>query len=330
MFFNHYYGNDTRPFYSYILFYFSHDPRQFRTGAMSGHVDHWMRMERQLAEHNRAEIVTDDKRVAIRKAIRWAQLGFTISLSMPVEGTSTAVADQKKAKQEAECKKRNLELMRTDPPRPFLSGLVANSLASEIIGLLHSLLTEPGSAAVWAAAVKQVKCMLLTLNMLVSFCFMQVLGQALSSVPQLMPKLSKHVEEIHSALMTSNTAIAPTSVLHQASLATAAFATLGGFHESLRPGLKVEVTGGGVKNSYGTITSILDRRGMASVQFEDDPTCYDPKQSLEVPLSRLMIPQRGSVSLTQLSKENKVLFSVCYLMLCRLAEGISSRCVYCC
>ena len=121
-------------------------------------------MERQLDEHNRAEIVTDDKRVAIRKAIRWAQLGFTISLSTPVEGTSAAVADQKKAKQEAECKKRNLELMRTDPPRPFLSGLVANSLASEIIGLLHSLLTEPGSAAVWAAAVKQVICMLLAVS----------------------------------------------------------------------------------------------------------------------------------------------------------------------
>ena len=139
-----------------MIFHFSHDPRQFRTGAISGHVDHWMRMDRQLAEHNKAEIITDEKRVAIRKAIRWAQLGFTISLSTPVEGTSAAVADQKKAKQEAECKKRNLELMRTDPPRPFLSGHVANSLASEIIGLLHSLLTEPGSAAVWAAAVKQV------------------------------------------------------------------------------------------------------------------------------------------------------------------------------
>ena len=158
MYSNHCYGKITSQYYFVCdVFHFSHDPRQFRTGAMSGHVDHWMRMDRQLAEHNKAEIVTDEKRVAIRKAIRWAQLGFTISLSTPVEGTSAAVADQKKAKQEAECKKRNLELMRTDPPRPFLSGHVANSLASEIIGLLHSLLTEPGSAAVWAAAVRQVK-----------------------------------------------------------------------------------------------------------------------------------------------------------------------------
>lgn len=117
-----------------------------------------------------------------------------------------------------------------------------------------------------------------------------------------MPKLSKHVEEIHGALMTNTSPAAPVSCLHQASLATAAFATLGGFHESLRPGLRVEVTGGGVTNSCGTITSILDRRGMASVQFEDDSTCYDPRQSLEVPLSRLNIPQRGSVSLNQLSE----------------------------
>ena len=153
--------------------------------------------------------------------------------------------------------------MRTDLPQPLLNGLVANSLASEIIGLLHSLLTEPGSAEVWAAAVRQVICMLLAA--LVCCCFMQVLGRALSSVPQLMPKLSKLVEEIHSALMTSNTAVAPASCLHKASLATTTFATLRGFHESLKPGLRVEVTGGGVNNLYGTVTSMLDRRGMASV-----------------------------------------------------------------
>ena len=34
---------------------------------------------------------------------------------------------------------------------------MANSLTSEIIGLLHSLLTEPGSAAAWETAVRQVK-----------------------------------------------------------------------------------------------------------------------------------------------------------------------------
>ena len=129
-----------------------------------------------------------------------------------------------------------------------------------------------------------------------------MLGQALSSVPQLIPKLSKHVEEIHSALKTNTTLSTPMTCLHQASLATAAFATLGGFCESLRADLRVEVTGGGVTNSCGTITSILDRRGLASVQFENGSACYDPKQTLEVPLSRLSIPQRGTVSLKQLSK----------------------------
>ena len=132
---------------------------------------------------------------------------------------------------------------------------------------------------------------------------MQVLGQALSSVPQMMPKLSKHVEEIHAALMPNTAPVAPVTCLHQASLATVAFATLGGFHESLRPGLRVEVTGGGVTNSCGAITSILDRRGLATVQFEDNSACYDPRQSLEVPLSRLSIPQRGSVSLNHLRKK---------------------------
>ena len=103
--------------------------------------------------------------------------------------------------------------------------------------------------------------------------------------------------------MTNTAPVAPVNCLHQASLASASFATIGGFQESLRPGLMVEVTGGGVTNSCSTITSILYRRGLATVQFEDDSACYDPRQSLEVPLSRLDIPQRGSVSLKQLSKE---------------------------
>ena len=158
---------------------------------------------------------------------------------------------------------------------------------------------------------------------------MQVLGQALSSVPQLMPKLSKNVEEIHGALMMNTAPTAPVSCLHQASLATAAFATLGGFQESLRPGLRVEVTGGGVINSCGTITSILDRRGLATVQFDDDSACYDPRQSLEVPLSRLSIPQIGSVSLNQLSKELKS-FICMYYLLCRLAGRVGGCRVYCC
>ena len=40
--------------------------------------------------------------------------------------------------------------------RPFLSGQVAYSLASEVIGLLHGLVTVPGAAEVWSTAIREV------------------------------------------------------------------------------------------------------------------------------------------------------------------------------
>lgn len=48
--------------------------------------------------------------------------------------------------------------IRTDPVRPFISGHVANSMAAEVIDLLHSLLTAPESstAQTWADAVQRV------------------------------------------------------------------------------------------------------------------------------------------------------------------------------
>lgn len=52
--------------------------------------------------------------------------------------------------------------IRTDPVRQFISGHVANSMAAEIIGLLHSLLTatENMAAQTWACAVEKVTYLL--------------------------------------------------------------------------------------------------------------------------------------------------------------------------
>ena len=86
-------------------------------------------------------------------------MGFIVSVGTPSGVTgepSGGIIDKKKAKAEGAAKKRNLELLKTDPPRPFVSGHVAYSLASEVIGLLHGLLTEPGAAEVWGTAIKEV------------------------------------------------------------------------------------------------------------------------------------------------------------------------------
>lgn len=58
-------------------------------------------------------------------------------------------------------------LNRSDPVRPFISGHVANSMAAEVIALLHSLLTAPESntAQIWTSTAEKVKTiMCLTLS----------------------------------------------------------------------------------------------------------------------------------------------------------------------
>ena len=119
-----------------------------------------IQMDRALTQHGKAEIVTDSYRACFRRALRWASMGFTMSVGPPSGGTgdpSSSIVDKKKAQAEAAAKKKNLELLKTDPPRPFVSGHVAYSLASEVIGLLHGLLTEPGAAEVWTTAIKEVR-----------------------------------------------------------------------------------------------------------------------------------------------------------------------------
>ena len=49
---------------------------------------------------------------------------------------------------------------RTESSRPFISGQVAHTMASEVISLLHGLLASSASetAKIWASAVREVLC----------------------------------------------------------------------------------------------------------------------------------------------------------------------------
>ena len=64
--------------------------------------------------------------------------------------------------------------------------------------------------------------------------------------------------------------------------------------------MKVQVIGDGIQDSYGVIQSISERRGLANVQFADDDYCFGVNKSLEVPLSRLLPPQKETLPLKQL------------------------------
>lgn len=60
-------------------------------------------------------------------------------------------------------------LNRSDPVRPFISGHVANSMAAEVIALLHSLLTAPESntAQIWTSTAEKVNCVSVFITIMV-------------------------------------------------------------------------------------------------------------------------------------------------------------------
>ena len=263
------------------------DPRQ------PGHrMEAVLQLDQTLNEEGKVEIFTDSYRSCQRRALRWANMGFTVSIEAPSGRTgqpSGTEADRKRAKVEAVCRKKNLELLKTDPPRPFLSGQVAYSLASEIIALLNGLLADEEAAQVWREAIRE------------------VLDTSLSFVPSIVPQLEEYCSRVHSCVTSGYPPSSPGELLSAACLANATFAALGGFKDTLRPGMSVEVTGRGMmEGSQGTVISISERRGVANVQFEDDALCFTPSKTLEVPLIRLRPPEVGSLPVQQLELQESL------------------------
>ncbi len=258
-----------------------------------------MSLDRALTENGVAEVLTDSYRICVRRALRWANMGFTVSVGPPSVGTGDvagSAADKKKVRSESAARKKNIELLKTDPPRPFVSGHVAYSLASEVIGLLNGLLTEPGAAEVWGKAIKS--------SML----------QSLKSIPLLSPELAAYTKSVSDTVAKGGSLSPPGTLLSSACIANATFAALGGFKESIRQGLRVQVIGEGLEESYGIIQSISERRGLANVQFEDDELCFGPNKTLEVPVSRLLPPHKETLPLEQLGVQKALCTAIVSLL----------------
>ena len=268
-----------------------------------------IQIDRALTEHGRAEVLTDSYRACVRRALRWATMGFTVSVEPPAEGSAReplgSIVDKKKALSESAAKKKNQELLKTDPPRPFLSGLVAYSLASEVIGLLHGLLTEPGAAEVWSIAIKN------------------ALLQSLVSIPTLIPSLASYTMDVHSSVATGSIPKQPDQFLQAACIANATFAALGGFKESVRPGMRVQVVGDGVEECYGVIQSLAERKGLASVLMENDQFCFGPDKTLEVPLTRLVPPKKDTLLPLQQLGVGPELCQAIYSVLSSMAPSLT-------
>ena len=72
--------------------------------------------------------------------------------------------------------------------------------------------------------------------------------------------------------------------------------------------------GEGLAESRGVVQSIAERRGIASVQFADDEFCFGPNKTLDVPLSRLLPPQKEMLPLKQLEVGPELCSAICAIL----------------
>ncbi|KAG9487790.1 hypothetical protein GDO78_007527 [Eleutherodactylus coqui] len=270
----------------------SSEGRPFRLGT-GANMEKVVKMDRDMTKVKSA--------AALRKATKWAQSGLIVSVGPPVETVSPETAsglstgDKKKTAQTSVCRERNSDLARTDPVRPFISGHVANSMAAEVIALLHSLLMAPESnaAQIWTTTAEK------------------VLSRALMHIPQ----LGKYAESILENGSGSGRKLAKLQSI--ARQAVAALCALGGFKETIKIGSEVQVLGIGVSGSVGVVVSINEQEGIATVKF---PTLDFRKSSkasdtLTIPLFRLSVPRSEALPLHKLSITEKVVQAVQSMLL---------------
>ncbi|KAI1901157.1 hypothetical protein AGOR_G00057300 [Albula goreensis] len=283
----------------------SSEGRPFRLGT-GANMEKVVKMDRDMTKSGSCEVITEEASAALRKATKWAQSGLIVSVGPPVEALAPESAggvttgDKKKTAQTAVCRERNSDLARSDPVRPFISGHVANSMAAEVIALLHSLLTAPESntAQIWTSTAEK------------------VLSRALMFIPQ----LGKYAESILESGSSSGRKLAQLQAIGRQ--AVAALCALG---VSRRPSrlaqrcryVHIQVVGKGVLGSVGVVMSINEQEGIATVKF---PSCDYRKTCkasdvLTVPISRLCTPRSEALPLYKLSITEKVVQAVQSMLL---------------
>ncbi|XP_044786032.2 probable E3 ubiquitin-protein ligase HECTD4 isoform X6 [Bubalus bubalis] len=278
----------------------SSEGRPFRLGT-GANMEKVVKMDRDMTKGGCCEVITEEAAAALRKATKWAQSGLIVSVGPPVEslnpeaGSGLSTGDKKKTAQTSICRERNSELARTDPVRPFISGHVANSMAAEVIALLHSLLMAPESnaAQIWTTTAEK------------------VLSRALMYIPQ----LGKYAESILENGSSSGRKLAKLQRI--ARQAVAALCALGGFKETIKIGSEVQVLGRGISGSIGVVASINEQEGIATVRFPpiDCRKTSQASDTLTIPLSRLCVPRAEALPLHKLSITEKVVQAVQSMLL---------------
>ena len=219
-----------------------------------------VKMDKDLNKFNKTEVTTDDATVILRRAIKLAQQGFVVSVGLPQRNEE--FSEEKKSAVEQVAKERNASLMKHDPVRPFISSSVSNNLASDLIVLIHTLFTSK-TADFWVEAIHET--------------FTSTL------------KSLRRVAESKDLLSADNQSDI-FDVYSEGRKILAVLATLGGYRETLKPGLEVSIIGNDIENCIAEIVSIVESAGTATVKLivPENQTHYPrPSNVLQVPLDRL-------------------------------------------
>ena len=257
------YKNPDEPAHDVIqqLLNVSSELRLFRM-TESQNMEKIVKMDKDLNKSNKTEVTTDDATIILRRAIKLAQQGFIVSVGPPQR--IEEFTEEKKSAVDHIAKERNNNLMKNDPLRPFISSSVANSLAAELIALIHTLLNS-NADNFWVDAINTI----------------------VTSKLKYLRKVSESKQLIH--LENCNEI---SSLFFNARDVIAVLATLGGLAESLKPGQEVEIIGGDIDDCRAEILSISESSGQATVKLiiPENLSHYPrPSDILLVPLDRIKV-----------------------------------------
>ncbi|XP_048583049.1 probable E3 ubiquitin-protein ligase HECTD4 isoform X2 [Nematostella vectensis] len=250
----------------------------FRVG-LGSEVERAVRIDHELSQSNRAEIMKGKFTTCLAKGTALCREGLVTSIvpSSVLHGDKSPEGVEGGGEPDLICKARNVELAR-DTGRLFINGQVANTLASEVISLLHSLLSSPdvGTSRLWTLAIQH------------------VLTGALELVPEVIESLGDQIErepEEGPSTLTGGSLSMYRQVM-------AALCTLGGFKQKLRPGAQAKICGEGMAQQHCEVISMSE--GTASVIIFSPEGGAQGDITLEVPIARLQPVQEQVILLDKL------------------------------
>ena len=235
----------------------NHEVRLFRQVGSHENMERVVKLDKSLQKTNVGEVACEDATMVFRKAIKLAHHGFVVSLG-PAQKLDE-MSEQRKLVAEQIGKEKNTILAKYDPQRPFISSQVANSMAAELISLLQSLLRSE-SASIWRDAI---------------FDVMSAALKEFQSYMKLSDPLFTAGKQELSRIFTTGRKI------------LACFAILGGFAESLKPGMRVQMAGDGMADQIGTVLTVDPCAQTARVNFVEEG--HGETEVWSLPLNRLKV-----------------------------------------